>query len=158
MPVQRPYNPDAKRIAEMMQSDLAKVGVNAKLVTYEWGEYRKRLQNGEATAANCSAGRATTATRTTSSSSSAARTASRRPATSASGATRTSTPDLQKARQVADQGERAKIYGDMQVIEHDEEPVMNIAHSVVYQPMSKEVVDFKMSPLGRNQFDGVDLK
>ena len=47
MPVQRPYNPNAKRIAEMMQSDLAKVGVNAKLVTYEWGEYRKRLQQGE---------------------------------------------------------------------------------------------------------------
>ena len=47
MPVQRPYNPNAKRIAEMMQSDLAKLGVNAKLVTYEWGEYRKRAQNGE---------------------------------------------------------------------------------------------------------------
>ena len=28
MPVQRPYNPNAKRIAEMMQADLAKVGVN----------------------------------------------------------------------------------------------------------------------------------
>ena len=40
MPVQRPYNPNAKRIAEMMQADLARVGVNAKLVTYEWGEYR----------------------------------------------------------------------------------------------------------------------
>ena len=47
MPVQRPYNPNAKRIAEMMQADLAKVGVNAKLVSYEWGEYRKRLQGGE---------------------------------------------------------------------------------------------------------------
>ena len=47
MPVQRPYNPNAKRMAEMMQADLAKVGVNAKLVTYEWGEYRKRLQAGE---------------------------------------------------------------------------------------------------------------
>ena len=31
----------------MMQADLAKVGVNAKLVTYEWGEYRKRMQQGE---------------------------------------------------------------------------------------------------------------
>ncbi|MBP0651494.1 ABC transporter substrate-binding protein, partial [Mycobacterium tuberculosis] len=29
MPVQRPYNPNAKRIAEMMQADLAKVGVEA---------------------------------------------------------------------------------------------------------------------------------
>src|SRR5262252_217371 len=47
MPVQRPYNPNAKRIAEMMQADLAKIGINAKLVTYEWGEYRKRLQDGE---------------------------------------------------------------------------------------------------------------
>ena len=47
MPVQRPYNPNAKRIAEMMQADLAKIGVNAKLVTYEWGEYRKRAQQGE---------------------------------------------------------------------------------------------------------------
>src|SRR6185436_15365915 len=47
MPVQRPYNPNAKRMAEMMQADLAKVGINAKLVSFEWGEYRKRLQAGE---------------------------------------------------------------------------------------------------------------
>ena len=46
-PVARPYNPNGKRIGEMMQADLAKIGVNAKLVTYEWGEYRKRMQNGE---------------------------------------------------------------------------------------------------------------
>ena len=31
-PVQRPYNPNGKRIGEMMQADLAKIGVNAKLV------------------------------------------------------------------------------------------------------------------------------
>ena len=42
-----PTIPNGKRIGEMMQADLAKIGVNAKLVTYEWGEYRKRLQNGE---------------------------------------------------------------------------------------------------------------
>ena len=47
MPVSRPYNPNGKRIGEMMQADLAKIGVNAKLVTYEWGEYRKRMANGE---------------------------------------------------------------------------------------------------------------
>ena len=33
--------------AEMMQADLAKVGINAKLVTYEWGEYIKRAKDGE---------------------------------------------------------------------------------------------------------------
>jgi dipeptide transport system substrate-binding protein len=157
MPVQRPYNPDAKRIAEMMQADLAKVGVNAKLVTYEWGEYRKRLQNGEATASlfgwtgdngdpdnfffflGC---------------------AGEKPAASNVGKWCNAQFNtlLQKGRQTFDQGERTKIYGEMQVIEHDDEPVLNIAHSVVYQPLRKEVVDFKMSPLGRNQFDGDDLK
>ena len=66
MPVQRPYNPNAKRMAEMMQADLAKVGVDAKLVSYEWGEYRKRCRRASTRWA-CSAGPATTATRTTSS-------------------------------------------------------------------------------------------
>lgn len=157
MPVQRPYNPDAKRMAEMMQSDLAKVGVNAKLVTYEWGEYRKRIQNGEGTAPlfgwtgdngdpdnfffflGCPGGK---------------------PAASNVGkwCDATFEADLEKARQISDQSARAKIYADMQVLQHEEAPVMTIAHSVVFEPIATSVVDFKMSPLGRNQFDGVDLK
>ena len=47
MPVSRPYNPNGKRIGEMMQADLAGIGVNAKLQTYEWGEYRKRVADGD---------------------------------------------------------------------------------------------------------------
>ncbi len=47
MPVQRPYNPNAKRIAELMQADLAKVGIKAEIKSFEWGEYRKRAQAGE---------------------------------------------------------------------------------------------------------------
>ncbi len=35
MPVQRPYNPNARRMAEMIQADWAKIGVQAKIVTYE---------------------------------------------------------------------------------------------------------------------------
>src|SRR5262249_27177918 len=41
MPVQRPYNPNARRIAELMQADLAKVGIKIEIKSYEWGEYRK---------------------------------------------------------------------------------------------------------------------
>ena len=33
MPVQRPYNPNAKRMAEMIQADLAKIGVESTLVS-----------------------------------------------------------------------------------------------------------------------------
>ncbi len=47
MPVQRPYNPNARRIAEMIQHDWAKVGVNAKIVTWEWGEYLSGMRKGE---------------------------------------------------------------------------------------------------------------
>lgn len=51
MPVQRPYNPNAKRMAEMIRADWAKVGVQTKIVTYEWGEYLKRVKGGEHQAA-----------------------------------------------------------------------------------------------------------
>jgi len=47
MPVQRPYNPNAARMAELMQADLAKVGITAEIVTYEWGEYLERSSKGE---------------------------------------------------------------------------------------------------------------
>ena len=66
MPVQRPYNPNAKRIAELMQADLAKIGVKAEIKSFEWGEYRKRAAGGRAPDRACSAGPATTAIRTTS--------------------------------------------------------------------------------------------
>ncbi|WP_286789838.1 ABC transporter substrate-binding protein, partial [Thioclava sp. UBA3469] len=45
MPVQRPYMPNARRTAELMQSDLAKVGVTANIVSYEWGEYLKKSKD-----------------------------------------------------------------------------------------------------------------
>ena len=157
MPVQRPYNPDAKRIGEMMQSDLAKVGVNARLVTYEWGEYRKRLQNGEATTAQfgwtgdngdpdnfffflgCTDGK---------------------PATQNAGkwCNVKFNEDLVKARQLSSQADRKKLYDDMQMIEHDDEPVLNVAHSVVFMPMRKSVSGYTMSPLGTHEFDRVELK
>ena len=47
MPVQRPYNPNARRMAEMIQADWAKIGVNAEIVSYEWGEYLERTKKGE---------------------------------------------------------------------------------------------------------------
>ncbi|AHF79190.1 Periplasmic dipeptide ABC transporter (plasmid) [Sodalis praecaptivus] len=47
MPVQRPYNPNSRRIAEMIQSDWAKVGVTAKIITFEWGEYLAGVRKGE---------------------------------------------------------------------------------------------------------------
>ncbi|MHA1169023.1 MAG: ABC transporter substrate-binding protein, partial [Candidatus Hodarchaeales archaeon] len=47
MPVERPYFPDAKTVAEIMQDDLHAIGIKIKLVTYEWGEYLDRTEDGE---------------------------------------------------------------------------------------------------------------
>jgi dipeptide transport system substrate-binding protein len=157
MPVQRPYNPNAKRIGEMMQSDLAKVGVNAKLVTFEWGEYRKRAQAGEDMTAQlgwtgdngdpdnffflrgCSAAR-----------------------DGGQNIPKWCNKEfddlLSKARQTSDVKARTAMYEQMQVIEKEEAPDLPIAHSIVYVSMRGNVVGYKMSPLGIHDFSGVDLK
>jgi dipeptide transport system substrate-binding protein len=157
MPVQRPYNPNGKRIAEMMQADLAKIGVEATLVTYEWGEYRKRMQQGEHITGQlgwtgdngdpdnffflvgCDAARP------------GGQNLSK-------WCNKEFDDRLKKARTLSDIGERTKLYKEMQAIMKDETPVMTVAHSVVFVGATANVVDFRMSPFGRYEFYGVDLK
>ncbi len=157
MPVQRPYNPNAKGIAEMMQADLDKIGVKAKLITYEWGEYRKRAQQGEHMTAQlgwtgdngdpdnffflrgCAAARA-----------------------GGQNLTKWCNKEyddlLTQAQKLTKPEERAELYKKMQVIEKEEAPDFKIAHSIVYESMRKEEEGFKQSPLGGHHFKGVDIK
>ncbi|MDR3517069.1 MAG: ABC transporter substrate-binding protein [Azospirillaceae bacterium] len=158
MPVQRPYNPNARRMAEMMQADLAKVGITAKIVSYEWGEYRKRMQAGEHQMAlfgwtgdngdpdnflhvllGCDAARVG--------------------GNNVSKWCDKAFDDLVvKAEQISDQAERAKLYEQAQVIFKEEAPWVTIAHSIVYEPIRKEVTNYKIIPLGLHIFEGVGLK
>ena len=46
MPVERAYNPNARKMAELMQSYLAQVGVQVDIVSYEWSAFRQRLRQG----------------------------------------------------------------------------------------------------------------
>ncbi|MFE8698704.1 ABC transporter substrate-binding protein [Cytobacillus sp. FJAT-53684] len=48
MPVPRPYMPDGQKVAEALQANFAAIGVKAKIVTYEWGTYLEKANNGEA--------------------------------------------------------------------------------------------------------------
>jgi len=159
MPVYRPYNPNGKRMGELMQADLAKIGVNAKLVTYEWGDYRKRLQNGEATLPQmgwtgdngdpdnffflfaCDIEK-------------------KKPVSQnyPRWCNKDHQERLEKARASFDKAERTKLYQEMLQIAHDEVPYLNIAHTVVYTPVRKNVEGFKPSPLGRFEFFDTDLK
>lgn len=47
MPVQRLYNPNALKMAELMQADLAQIGVRASIVSYEWNSFRRKLSDNE---------------------------------------------------------------------------------------------------------------
>jgi len=156
MPVQRPYNPNAKRMAEMMQADLEKVGIHAKLVSYEWGEYRKRMQQGEHqmgllgwTGDNgdpdnffflrgCAAARQGGQNLT-------------------KWCFKEFDDRLVQARKLSETADRTKLYQEMQVIQKEEAPDVTIAHSIVFEPVSKKVVDWKISPFGRHEFYGVDV-
>jgi len=47
MPVFRDYFPQPKLTAQAIQSQLAQVGIRAKLVTYDWGTYLEKTEAGE---------------------------------------------------------------------------------------------------------------
>jgi len=156
MPVQRPYNPNARRMAELIQADWAKVGVEAEIVTYEWGEYLSRSKakdrdgavllgwtgdNGDpdnflAVLLGCDG---------------------------VGGSNRAQfcykpfEDVIQKAKVTSDRDERVKLYEQAQVIFKEQAPWATIAHSVVFMPVRKEVVDYKIDPFGGHIFYGVDL-
>lgn len=155
MPVQRPYNPNAKLLATMLQSDWNKIGVKSNLVTYEWGEYLKRGSKGEhdvfmggwtgdngdpdnwlGVLLSCDS-------------------------IGSSNYARWCHKDFDKlvtdARQITDQAERTKKYEQAQVIFKEQLPWSTVAHSVTPFFMTPNVKDYKISPFGAVQFDGVKV-
>ncbi|HEX3141399.1 MAG TPA: ABC transporter substrate-binding protein, partial [Rhizobacter sp.] len=64
---------------------------------------------------------------------------------------------VNKAKQTSDLAERTKLYEQAQVVFKREAPWVPMAHSVVYQPMQKNVEGYKMSPFGSVQFFRVSL-
>lgn len=157
LPVTRPYNPDGKRMAELIQADFDKIGVKVKLMTYEWGEYRKRSKNGEQQSMmfgwsgdngdpdnffvpllGCAAVKG------------------------GGNVARWCTKDfddlIKKAKSVAKQSERAKFYEKAQEIVKEEAPWITLAHSLRFTPVRKEVEGFKMDVTAHHYFDKVSIK
>ncbi|MFT4432166.1 ABC transporter substrate-binding protein [Caballeronia sp. 15715] len=156
MPVQRPYNPNARLMAEMIQADWAKIGVKANIVSYEWGEYIKRGHAGEhdamligwtgdngdpdnwlGTLLGCEAVNGSNFSHW---------------------CYKPFNDLVIKGRNTSDQAQRTQAYMQAQQIFADQLPFSPIAHSTVYQPTSKKVIGMKIEPLGYLRFDGVGVQ
>jgi len=158
LPVSRPYNPNGKRMAELIQADLAKVGIRTQLKTKPWSEYRADLQAGIPPMSlfgwtgdngdpdnflhillGCAAARAG--------------------GNNLSKWCDRNYDDLiLRAKRTADQAARQALYERAQAVFKEQAPWVPIAHSVVFMATRKEVEGFRIDPLDRHTFSGVDLK
>jgi len=156
MPVQRPYNPNAKRMAEMIQADWAKVGVNAKVVTYEWGEYLKRVKSGEHQAALMGW---TTATGDPDNFFGPLFTCQSADggSNSAKWCNQAFDKIITEAKAITDHDKRVTLYKQAQQMMHDEMPAVMIAHSTIFEPVRKEVTGYEVDPFGKHIFYQVDI-
>ncbi|MEQ8966585.1 MAG: ABC transporter substrate-binding protein [Azospirillaceae bacterium] len=156
MPVQRPYNPNARRMAEIIQADWAEIGVDAEIVTYEWGEYLERTKNGEHETVllgwtgdngdpdnflyvllGCAAADDGT--------------------NRARWCYEPFNDLLIEAKRTTDREERIDLYEQAQVVFKEQAPWVTIAHSVVFMPVRDEVEGYKIDPFGGHEFYGVSI-
>lgn len=156
MPVSRPYMPNARRVAELIQSDFQKVGVSVEVVSYEWAEYLKRARDKQRDGAIILGG--------TSDNGDPDNLLSYFFSCSGVGGANMANwchqpfeGLLQKARTTVDQAERAKLYEQAQLIFKEQAPWATLDHSTVSLPMSKKVSGYVMDPLGSHRFETVDL-
>jgi ABC-type transport system substrate-binding protein len=157
MPVPRPYNPEGLKVGVAMISDLAKVGIKAKIVSYDWGTYLKRQReqpedmdlfqlgwtgdNGDPDnfLAVLFDGLASPAIRTQWKNEEYHRL-------------------MLAGKQTIDQEKRAEIYKQAQKVFHDEVAAICVAHSTVIWPMRNNVMNFKLHPTASVRMKNVQLQ
>jgi dipeptide transport system substrate-binding protein len=157
LPVSRPYNPNGKKMAEMMQADLKNVGIKLNLVTFDWGAYLEKARNGEHqmilmgwTGDNGDPDNFLSVLLSCAS------------AKNGSNYSRWCNPKfdalIETGASVSDMGKRTKAYMEAQKIFKEQAPWVTIAHAKAFRAMDKHVTGFKMSPFGTDSFYGVDIK
>jgi dipeptide transport system substrate-binding protein len=154
LPISRSYNPDGRKLSEMVQADWSKIGVKAKIVTYEWGEYIKRASAGEHQAI-------TLGWSSDNGDPDNMLTPLLACGSSAFGLSRWCDRNfealLEKGRHETDPSKRASIYRETSRILQREVPILPISYGIVSQPMRKEVEGYHVTPLSRTYLHGVEL-
>jgi dipeptide transport system substrate-binding protein len=147
MPVVRFYNPNGQLMAQMIQADWAKVGVTARIVSYEWGEYLRRIDAGEHDVAmsGWNGDPEPTGTFGQLACGSASGTFWCNPAYDQL---------LAQARQATTQDERKAIYAKAQKLVLEQLPWTPMAYGRVAVPMRATVKGFVLDMDGSTYFDG----
>lgn len=143
-------NPIRKITAELIQTDWAKIGVKANIVTFEWGEFLKRIKQGE---------HQTTLMGWTADYADPDGFASPLltcKAINGVNFARYCAPEFEalvsKAVKITNVDERTKLYEQAQTVFKRDLPWSPIAYASVNQPMRKTVQGFKVGAFGEYDF------
>ena len=157
LPVSRPYNPNGKKMGELIQADLAKIGVKIKLITYDWPTYLEKSRKGEHdliqfgwtgdngdpdnflnVLLSCKA---------------------KNEGSNVSKFCYKPFDDLIiKAKQTFDMVERTALYKKAQLEFKKQVPWAPIAHATAFRAMRSNVSGYVLNPLGTENFYGVHFK
>lgn len=151
LPMARPTNPNGQLMAQMIQQDWARIGVKARILTYEWGEYLKRANQGEHdvymsgwTAGVADADEFLSPNLTCVASRGGIKFCNRE-----------FDALVAAARGEVDTARRLAMIERAQEIFKRERPWIPMAHSAVYIPVRRDVRGFVLSPQGGVDFEGV---
>ncbi|ALM91417.1 MULTISPECIES: ABC transporter substrate-binding protein [Alteromonas] len=154
MPIERAYNPNAAKMAELIQRYLREVGVTATIVSYDWATFRRHLQEGlhDSVLIGWSADNGDPDN-------------FYRPLLSCgaipSGTNRAMWCDsdydelLDKALQTEDLEARRLIYQQVNRLLYERLPLVPIAHAYRYQAYRNELEGMTINPFGGVRFGGV---
>lgn len=156
LPVARPYNPNGKKMGEMIQEDLKAIGVNVELVSYDWPTYLAKSRKGEHqmiqlgwtgdngdpdnflyNLLSCAAVNGGSNV--------------------AKFCDKTYNDFILEAKIVSDKETRKNLYQKALRVFQEKRPWIPVAHANTYRAMQKEVKGFTLNPLGTDSFYKVYL-
>ena len=158
LPVPRPYIPDGHALAEALQSELRNIGVAAKIVTYDWGTYLAKTENGEHDMAMLG-WIADEPDPNNFFFSLLSKTTAEKPAFNIAFYRSDEMQDvLERARINTDRDVRTALYQQAQAIFHKDVPWVPLAHAQRILVIDKRVKNLKLSPVGWKYLRNVSLE
>lgn len=157
LPVSRPYMPNGKKAGELMQADLAKVGIKVKLVSYDWPTYLDKTAKGEQAMyqlgwttdngdpdnflfnlLSCAAVQGTS--------------------NRSFWCYKPFDDLIVQAKQTTDLKKRVDLYKKAQEVAADQAIWLPLSNAIVFRALTKNVKGYKIDPFGAEYFENVSIE